>query len=292
MTATQLGPAGAAGTRRRRPPSNIATIIGMLMVGSVIAFILIYPLLPGYAPYAQNLSAALQPPGTDGYWLGSDSLGRDTASRLALAGRITLAIVLGVIVVNTIIGTIVGLIAGYRGGKVDSLLMGVADIQLALPVILVLIALAAIFGPSVTLMIIVLAATFWVGYARIARSVALGLASRDFVLSARIQGARAPWIVRKHILPGVLSQVLIIATTDLGAMILITASFDFLGLGIQAPMPSWGSLISEGQAYLRQAPWLVLVPGTCMFLMVFGTNLISQRFTHEHTSRSRGKAGR
>ncbi|HCX84778.1 MAG TPA: peptide ABC transporter permease [Micrococcales bacterium] len=273
--------------RRGGAAWGVGPSVGLAMVATVVLFTLCYPLLPGYDPFAQDLGDSMLPPGSVGHWLGTDALGRDTASRLALGGRITLAIVLGIIVVNAIVGIVVGMLAGYHGGRVDNALMALADVQLALPVVLVLIALAAVFGPSVLLMVVVLAATYWVGYARVARSVALGLAGRDFVLAPRIQGASSAWVLRRHVLPNVVSQVLIIATTDLGAMILVTASFDYLGLGIQAPVPSWGSLIGDGQAYLRQAPHLVLVPGACMVLMVAGTNLLSRRFTHESTPRRR-----
>jgi peptide/nickel transport system permease protein len=287
LTATPIVRPAGLSLRRRFGTVGPGVIAGAVMVAAVVGFVLVYPLSPGYAPYTQNLTEAMLVPGSPGHWLGTDSLGRDQASRIALGGRITLAIVLGIIVVNAIIGIVVGMTAGYAGGKADNALMALADIQLALPVVLVLIALAAVFRPSVVLMVIVLAATYWVGYARVARSVALGLAGRDFVLSPKIQGASAGWILRTHMLPNVASQVLILATADLGGMILVTASFDYLGLGIQAPTPSWGSLIGDGQAYLRQAPHLVLVPGICMFLMVAGTNLISRRFTNEHSSARR-----
>lgn len=259
-------------------------LIGLAMVTLVVGFSLIYPLMPGYDPYAQSLAVSLQPIGTEGHWLGTDSLGRDVASRLALAGRMTLGITIAVIIINALLGIIIGMAAGYFGGRLDNILMGLADVQLALPVMLVLIAFSAVLGSSVTLMIIVLAVTYWVGYARVARSVSLSLAGRDFVLSPKIQGAGSGWIMRKHIVPNVFTQVLIVATTDIGAIIILIASFDFLGLGIQAPTPSWGSMISEGQGYLRQQPSLAIIPGAAMFFMITGANLISQRFTAEGSS--------
>lgn len=256
-------------------------LIGLGMVLLVVGYSVLYPVLPMYNPYAQDLTNILQPPGSPGHWLGTDNLGRDVASRLALGGRMTVGIAVGVIIANVVIGILIGMTAGYFGGRLDNLLMAIADVQLALPVMLVLIALSAVFGPSVTLMIVVLALTYWVGYARVARSVAMSLAGRDFVLSPKIQGAGPVWIMRQHVMPHVVTQILIVATTDLGAIILLISSFDFLGLGIQAPTPSWGSMIADGQGYLRQQHWLVLTPGIAMFLMVAGTNLTSQRFTSE-----------
>ncbi|BDZ48315.1 peptide ABC transporter permease [Frondihabitans sucicola] len=277
--------AGTAIPRARRMPRIPALqIIGAVMLVAVVLFSFGYPLLPAFDPYTQHLSLALTAPGVDAHHLlGTDSLGRDEASRLALAGRVTLGIVVAIVVVNSLLGMSIGIVSGYLGGKIDNLLMGLADVQLAMPVILVLIALAAAVGPSVWLMIGVLAATYWVGYARVARSVSLGLRERDFVLAPRIQGASGFWTVRRHIVPNVSVQMLILAVSDIGAVILLTSSFDFLGLGVQAPMPSWGLLISEGQKYVRQAPYLSILPGIVIFLVVAGLHLVSQRFTSEST---------
>ncbi|WP_285102002.1 ABC transporter permease [Promicromonospora sp. MEB111] len=260
---------------------------GVALVTAVVLFCVVTPFLPLYAPYAQDLSRAFVPPLTDAaHPLGTDMLGRDLASRLALGGLVSLGIVLLVVVVNAIIGMVVGLLAGYHGGRLDNVLMGWADVQLAMPVILVLIALSAAVGPSVWLMVVTLAATYWVGYARVARGTAMTLRDRDFVLVPRIQGASATWTISRHIAPGVAVQMLILASSDIGAVLLLTSSFDYLGLGVQPPVPSWGLLISEGQKYIRQAPYLSVVPGIAIFLVVIGTNLISQRFTAERDLRS------
>ncbi|NQX05373.1 ABC transporter permease [Rathayibacter sp. VKM Ac-2856] len=287
MTTTEIIRTGAlragittAFARGRRVPA--LQVLGAAMVGSIVLFSLAYPLLPGYDPFAQDLSRVLAAPGAFAeHWLGTDALGRDEASRLALAGRVTLGIVLLIVVVNSLVGMAVGTWSGYVGGRTDNVLMGLADIQLAMPVILVLIALAASLGPSVWLMITVLAATYWVGYARVARSTAMALRDRDFVLAPRLQGAGGLWTVRRHIVPNVAVQMMILASSDIGAVMLLTSSFDFLGLGVQAPTPSWGLMISEGQDYVRQAPHLAIIPGVAIFLTVAGTNLLSQRFTAE-----------
>jgi len=292
-TVTPAPPAGTA-ARFTWPRLRAAEWVGIGILAVVAAFILIVPLLPGSDPYAQDLSASFIRPFTDGaHLLGTDMLGRDLASRLALGGQVSLGIVLFVVAINAFIGMVVGMIAGYAGGRLDNLLMGWADVQLAMPIILVLIALSAALGPSVWLMVITLAATYWVGYARVARSTAMSLKSRDFVVAPRIQGATAQWIVSTHIAPHVGVQVLILASADIGGVLLLTSSFDYLGLGVQAPTPSWGLLISEGQKYVREAPYLALIPGIAIFLVVIGTNLVSQRFTAERdlsTLRRRKKA--
>jgi peptide/nickel transport system permease protein len=288
MTATTLDrPAQREQKTKHRRRFHLKSLwswqnLGLAMVLLVVGFCVIVPLTPGYAPYQQDLASGLIPPFQDmTHPLGTDNLGRDVMSRLALAGQVTLAIVVGVIIVNAIIGTAIGVVAGYAGGRVDSLLMGLSDVQLALPILLILIALSAALGPSVWLMIIVVACTYWVGYARVARSIALSLRNRDFVLSPRIQGAGNLWVLRKHVLPNLIGQMFILASSDLGAIIVMTASFDFLGLGVQPPVPSWGLMISEGQKFLRQEPALAFVPGVAIFLVVAGANLLSQRFTAE-----------
>jgi len=275
-------PAPDTAARFRWPRLRTTEWVGVGILAVVAAAILVVPLLPGSDPYAQNLSASFIPPFTDAaHPLGTDMLGRDLASRVAVGGQVSLGIVLFVVAINAFVGMVTGMIAGYAGGRLDNLLMGWADVQLAMPIILVLIALSAALGPNVWLMILTLAATYWVGCARVARSAAMSLKGRDFVIAPRIQGASPQWIVSTHIAPHVGVQVLILASADIGGVLLLTSSFDYLGLGVQAPTPSWGLLISEGQKYVREAPYLALIPGIAIFLVVIGTNLLSQRFTAE-----------
>lgn len=256
---------------------------GLGMLVAVVAFSVLYPLLPAYDPYGQDLAASLLAPGASAdHPLGTDSLGRDTASRLALAGRVTMLIVAIIVVVNAIVGMLLGTVSGYFGGRIDNALMAVADVQLAMPMILVLTALAASFGPSILLMVVVLSLTYWVGYARVARTTARSLRERDFVLAPRLQGATTARVLRAHVLPSVATQMLILASTDIGSVILLMSSFDYLGLGVQAPLPSWGSMIGDSQQYMRQQPWQAIIPGIAIFLAVSGMNLFSQRFTGEH----------
>jgi peptide/nickel transport system permease protein len=284
-------PAPDTAARFRFPTFTGLERLGFGLLGLVAAYLFVVPLLPGYDPYTQDLGATLVPPFTDAqHVLGTDMLGRDLASRLALGGQVSLGIVIVVVVFNALIGMATGMIAGYAGGRLDNALMAWADVQLAMPVILVLIAMSAALGPSVWLMVVTLAATFWVGYARVARSTAMSLRERDFVVAPRIQGATPVWTVTTHIAPHVSVQMLILASADIGGVLLLTSSFDYLGLGVQPPTPSWGLLISEGQKYVRDAPYLAIIPGIAIFLVVIGTNLVSQRFTAErelHTLRRR-----
>ncbi|GGK61848.1 ABC transporter permease [Nocardia camponoti] len=265
---------------KRLSKRDLAAAAGVAMIAIVVAFALIYPLTPGYAPYAQTLADAFTRPFTTAHYpLGTDSLGRDLASRLALAGRITLGLVLVIVLVNAAIGLVIGTISGYFRGIVDSLLMGAADVQLAVPMTLIIMAVSAVRGPSVGLMATILGLTFWVGYARVSRAVALGLSSRDFVIAPQLLGAGSPWVMRKHVVPHVLIPVVILATADLGNVMIMISSFDYLGLGVQPPTPSWGLMITDGQKYLRQAPYLTIVPAVALLLVIAGTLLVSQRFT-------------
>lgn len=279
--------AAATQRRRRRGPLGVGPWIGIVTLLVVVAYSLVYPLLPSYDPLGQDLTKILLTPGADSAHLfGTDSLGRDTASRLALAGRVTLGVIVTIIVANAVIGLVVGVLAGYFGGRLDNALMSLADIQLALPVILILTSLAVTFGPSLKLMVIVLSLTYWVGYARVARTATRSLRDRDFVLASKLQGASVLRILRVHVVPAVAVQMLILASTDVGGVILLMSSFDYLGLGVQAPTPSWGSMIGESQNYLRQNPWQAIVPGMAILLAVSGMNLVSQRFTAENGPRS------
>lgn len=269
-------------TKRTVSTRDIAAVVGVAMILAVALFALLYPATSGYDPYAQQLSDAFIRPFTDArYPLGTDSLGRDLASRLALAGRITLGLVLVIVFVNAAIGVFIGTVSGYFRGVLDNLLMSYADVQLAVPMSLVIMALSAVRGPSVMLMATILGLTFWVGYARVARSVALGLSARDFVIAPRLLGASSNWVMRKHIVPHVLVPVGILATADLGNVMIMISSFDYLGLGVQPPTPSWGLMITDGQKYVRQAPYLTIVPAIALLLVIAGTLLVSQRFTSD-----------
>lgn len=259
--------------------------LGVAMLAVVVLVVVVVPFLPFYDAYGQDLAKARLAPFADpGHLLDTDALGRDTLSRLALGGRITLTIALLVVALNAVIGTTLGMLAGFFGGWADTAISVVSDIQLAMPVVLLLIALSAIFGPSATLMVIVLGCTYWVGYARVARSMAMQLRDRDFVFSPLIQGASTSWIIRTHVLPAVTAQMIIIAVTDIGVIMLAQAGLDYLGLGVQPPTPSWGGMIFEGQKLLRIDPWLSVVPGVAMFLVVAGTQFFSQKFTAEGTA--------
>ncbi|WP_406250481.1 ABC transporter permease [Microbacterium sp. M] len=266
--------------------------IGIGLLSVIALLIIVVPFLPLYDPYGQSLTDAMLPPfASSAHPLGTDSLGRDVLSRLALAGMVSVGIAAIVVALNFIIGVTLGLIAGYRGGWLDTAIGSISDIQLAMPVVILLIALSAVFGPSTQLMVITLGVTYWVGYARVARAMAMGLRDRDFVVSPLTQGGSHGRTVFAHVLPQVLPQMAVIASFDIAVIVGIESSLDYLGLGVQPPVPSWGAMITEGQKYLQINPMLVILPGIALFLLVAGMQFLSQRFTTESVAAER-KAGR
>jgi peptide/nickel transport system permease protein len=266
---------------------RLSTVFALLLLFGIFVLVAIIPFLPGYDPHTQNLAASLLTPGQssfDGhlYVLGTDTLGRDMLSRLSLAGRVSLFIGFSAVVVSLVIGVTLGLIAGFFRGWVENVIMGIADLQLSVPRVLLLIAVAAILGTGVFKLAILLGITSWVAYGRVARAMALSLREREFVLSATTQGASAFWNIRKHLLPNVLPQMLIVGSYELGQIIVLESALSYLGLGVQPPLPSWGLMVSEGQTYLELDPWLSVLPSIALFMLVAGVQIYSQSFTAEN----------
>jgi peptide/nickel transport system permease protein len=265
---------------------TFTTWLAIAMLVAVFLLITIVPWLPGYAPYTQDLASSLLPPfdRLDNGQLsifGTDKLGRDILSRVALAGRVSLFIGLSAVAVSMVVGVILGLVAGYFRGWTETIIMGFADLQLSVPRVLLLIAVTAILGSTVFNLTILLGLTSWVTYGRVARALSLSLREREFVLSAITQGATPAWNIRKHLLPNVLPQMVIVGSFELGQIIVLEAALSYLGLGIQPPLPSWGLMISEGQSYLEINPWLTVIPGLALFMLVAGVQFLTQSLTTE-----------
>lgn len=269
-----------AARRRRRVP--VSTAIAVLMLAITAVVIVVVPFLSFYDPYGQDLSKSLASPFQDwSHPLGTDPLGRDTLSRLAVAGRTSLLICVPALLLNILVGVTLGLVAGYFGRLPNTLIMGLADLQLSIPIIILLIMIVAVVGAGEKTLVLVLGLTYWVGYGRVSRVVALALKQREFVQAAKTFGGSSPWIIRKHLLPQLVPQLAILASFDLGVLIIIEASLSYLGLGVQPPTPSWGGMISEGQTYTDRDVWLVIFPSIAIFLLVAGMQILSQRFTGE-----------
>src|SRR5206468_1407678 len=205
---------------------------------------------------------------------GTDTLGRDVASRLLYGARVSLIVGLAAVAVAGVLGVALGLPSGYYRGFADDALMRLGDIQLAFPVLVLAVAVLAVLGASLANLIVVLAVTGWITYARIVRGETLSLREREFVDAARALGARDGWILARHILPNVLPPIVVVATFSVARVIIAEASLSFLGLGLPAPAPSWGAMLDEGRNYITTGWWLALFPGVAILLVVLGINVV------------------
>ncbi|MFO1323443.1 MAG: nickel transporter permease [Burkholderiales bacterium] len=248
----------------------------------LLLFVLMALLGPWIAPYdpvrmdlAHRMTApelSLGAPGS--HVFGTDQLGRDILSRLIAGSRVTLAVAALAVIVGGVVGVLVGLCAGYYGKWVDRVLMRLADVQLSFPLMLLAILIVAALGPSLPNLIMVLALTTWVRYARIVRGEVLSLREREFVLAARAAGASSARIVLRHLLPNVMTAVLVVGTLELARVIILESALSFLGLGVQPPSPSWGRMLADGRSYLESAWWLATIPGLAILLTVLSVNLV------------------
>lgn len=248
------------------------------MLGAVIivVFVLVAVFADQLAPYPPNkitLSQRFIPPNLE-HWMGTDNLGRDILSRIIYGARISLWVGILTVGLAMLIGVPAGLFAGYVRGPADSILMRLVDIFLAFPVIILAIAIVAVRGPGLVNVMLALVAVYWVTYARVTRGVTLVLREEDYVTAAHAIGVPSWRIMLRHLLPNSLAPILVLATLGLGSAILAEAALSFLGLGIQPPEASWGSMLNFGMQFLREAPWLTIFPGVAIFLTVLGFNLI------------------
>jgi peptide/nickel transport system permease protein len=253
--------------------ANPLNIVAFALIALFAACALLAPVLAPYDPLVQDLGSRLRPPSSE-HWLGTDSLGRDIASRILYGARISL--IIGVVVVTAagLVGTAIGLVAGYAGGLVDELLMRLTEVFLAFPALILAMAIAGALGPSLTNAIIAIAAVTWAVYARLVRGQILSLRRREFVEAARAMGASSTRIVVRHLLPNALAPLMIQASFDLGSSIIAAAGLSFIGFGAQPPTPEWGVMISEGRNYISTQPWLSLFPGLAILLAVGSFNLL------------------
>jgi peptide/nickel transport system permease protein len=253
-------------------------VVGGLILGAVILASVAAPLLAPADPVKPSFSKRLQPPrgfgGAAPYLLGTDSLGRDILARLLHGGRVSLTLAASAVVLAAGVGVALGLAAGVLGGRLDDVVMRVADVQLAFPVIMLAIAIVAVVGTSSGALVSVLALSGWVLYARTVRASVLTIRQLDYVEAARTLGASDLRVVALHILPNTLAPILVIGSSQFATMVLLESGLSFLGLGVQPPQPSWGAMLAEGRDYLSNAWWLATVPGMAISLVVLGANLL------------------
>jgi peptide/nickel transport system permease protein len=252
-----------------------------LPVAVIVLFVLAAIAAPWIAPYepnAQNLLGRMKAPGTSSrafhYLLGSDELGRDLLTRLIHGARVSLSVAFAAALLSGTVGVVLGMLAGYLRGWVEVLVMRVVDIFLSVPAILLAIITVAVLGPGLVNVIVVLALTRWPRYARVAYGQTLSIANTPYVRLATLMGAGPLRILFRHVLPNIIGAVTVVATLEFGLMVLFEAGLSFLGLGVQPPTASWGSMLSTGRNYLGTAWWIATFPGLCLFTLVLAINLI------------------
>ena len=254
---------------------NLLSLTGTASASLLVCACLGAPWLAPTDPIAIDLSLGLQSPSVE-HWLGTDDLGRDVLSRLLWGGRITITVTAIVLLISLVVGMFVGLVSGYSDGVVEELGMRLTDLMYALPSIILALALIGTLGPSIHALVLALALSGWVSYARLTRSLALTVKTSEFVEAARAFGATDGHIIRRHLLPAAMGPVAVQLSLDAGSTVLAIAGLSFLGLGIQPPSPEWGTMLVDSRPYMDSAPHLVLPPGVAIFILVFGLNALGQ----------------
>ena len=262
------------GLLRDRWASAAVAFLAVLVLLAIAA-----PLLPMADPLDQDLVGRLLPPAwtANGSWvhmLGTDQLGRDILSRVIWGARVSLVVGVSAVAISGVLGVLAGVSAGYFGGWIDNVLMRIADGQLAIPFILLVIAVIAVVGPGIEKVVPVLGITGWVVYARVARAEVLSLREREFVLAARAAGGGPLHILLRHIRPNILGSLAVVASVEIANVILLESSLGFLGLGVQPPTPSWGNMLGEGRDYLTTAWWLATLPGLALATTALSITLV------------------
>ena len=254
-------------------------MIGGIMVLLIIIACVFAQWFCKYDPAECDYNNMLIPPEwfkaeSSGHILGTDSLGRDILSRVLYGGRMSLLISFSAVGISAVVGTLLGVIAGFYGGWVETVIMRFGDIQLSIPAMMLAIAMVAIVGPNIMNLILILAITGWPGFARIIRGNVIATKNSEFISASRVLGASDRWVMLKQIFPNVVTPLTVYASQQLGSRILMDASLSYLGLGVQPPTPSWGTMISDSRAYIQSNPWLVLVPGITLALTVLAFNFL------------------
>jgi len=272
----------------------------LLAAAPVVAAVICAVLAPQLAPYDPtrgDLSARLRPPawtaaGSARHLLGTDQLGRDILSRIIFGARVSLLVGVVSSVIGGTVGLTLGMLGGYFRGRADSVVAKLIDVQLAFPFLLFAITVIAVLGPSLPNLLIILALSGWVTYARVVRGQTLSLRETEFIQAARGLGCPAWWILLRHVLPNVLSYALVIMTTEIGRLIVLESTLSFLGLGVPPPTPSWGMALADGKEYLINGWWLATFPGLAIMMIVLSMNVLGDGARDFLEPRLRGRARR
>jgi peptide/nickel transport system permease protein len=261
-----------------------AFVIAVALSGALLLLAALAPWLAPHNPMEGNLMERLMPPAWQdgGMWrhvFGTDILGRDILSRLIHGARVSLAVCALVILLAGGVGSLLGIAAGYFGGVIDSLIMRVVDLAISLPMILLALLFGVLFGPSFGNIVIIISLVLWSQFARMARGETLKIKSNDYIDLARSAGASSLRIMLEHVLPNVLGSLIVLATLQVGTVIIMEASLSFLGVGVPPPLPAWGSMIAEGRSYVVSAWWLCIFPGLAVLLTVLSANILGDSLT-------------
>jgi peptide/nickel transport system permease protein len=264
---------------RRRVLAHTGLMIGGALLAAIVLLALLAPLIAPHDPYAQDLTRRLVPPvwyenGSWGHVFGTDNLGRDYLSRIIYGARISLLIGVSVMAISGVIGTALGLTAGYFGGRADMVATFAITVRLALPLILVALAVVATIGGSLTVVVLVLGLLKWDRFAVVTRAATQQVRALDYVAAAECTGASAAHIIFREILPNIAPQLFVVATIEAASAILLEAGLSFLGLGVQPPVPSWGLMIAEAKNYMFFSFWLIAIPGTALAVLVLAINMV------------------
>jgi peptide/nickel transport system permease protein len=275
----------------RRRGRALALLPAALPLLLFVVVAVVGPVLVPFDAVTTRTAERLSPPGTvlrDGSLalLGTDQVGRDMLAQVLQGARISLTLATATVLAAGIIGLVLGVLAGYHGGVVDALVMRLADVQLGFPTILLAILIASVLGPSFTNVIITLSLARWVTFGRVARAATLSTREREFVIAARALGATDRRVLIRHVVPAVMTPLIVIATVEVGLVIIAEASLSFLGLGVPSSQPSWGMIVANGRAYLNTAWWISTMPGLALSLVVLGVGVFGDRLRDHLDPRS------
>ncbi len=279
ITHTIPGRGGSGRWLLRKLLRNKMALLGILILLGITIFAIFPSQFAPHNPIQVNLRARFTPPlwmekGSWEYPLGADQLGRDILSRIIFGARVSLTVGVTAVLLSGLIGILLGLISGFVGGVVDNIVMGLAEIQLAFPYILLAIAIIAVMGPGLQNLILVLALSGWMIYAKLIRADVLSLRELDYVLAARSIGCSTPRIMLRHVLPQLVGPVIVVATLEMARIVVLESALSFLGLGVQSPELSWGQMLSDGRDYLETGWWVATFSGMAIMLAVLGTNTV------------------
>ena len=258
---------------------HLATGLGVLIVGTVLLVAIIAPYIAPHDPFVQDLNLRLVPPewmdgGSALHPFGTDQLGRDYLSRLLYGARISMTIGIFTVITSGLIGITLGMVGGYFGGRVDDVVMFVITCRLSIPLILVALTVVAFVGSSLTVVILTLGTLLWERFAVVSRTTTMQVRNLDYIAAAQAAGASRTHMVLREVLPNILTHLVVVATLEMALAILLEAALSFLGLGVPPPLPSWGLMIAEGKDYMFFSPWVIMIPGVALFVLVLGINLL------------------